>query len=67
MADIPGWQWSATDKAVATRKGSISTVEAVEQRMDILAHQNLDKNKFFRTCRTHVHHHDARKLSHDVS
>ncbi len=39
MADIPGWQWSATDKAVATRKGSISTVEAVEQRMGILAHQ----------------------------
>ena len=35
--------------------------------LDILAHQNLVKNKFFRTCRTHVHHYDARKLSHDVS
>jgi len=39
MADIPGWQWSATDSAVAIRKASISTVEAVEQRMGILAHQ----------------------------
>ena len=39
MANIPGWQRSATDKAVATRKASISTVEAVEQRMGILAHQ----------------------------
>ncbi len=39
MADVPGWQWSATDKAVAIRKGSISTAEAVEKRMGILGQQ----------------------------
>ncbi len=39
MADVPGWQWSATDKAVVIRKGSISTAEAVKKRTGTLGQQ----------------------------